>query len=67
VRGQLANVSTGRSFGPHAVIVVDVWRVLDLLVGRDEKIARCDEIWVVVVYRDNGRHEIWPLEIPKYG
>jgi hypothetical protein len=47
----------------YAVVVVDVWRFLNLLVRRDEEIPRCDTIWVVHVNRDNGRHEIWPLEI----
>jgi hypothetical protein len=50
----------------YAVVVVDVWRFLDLLVRRDEEIPRCDTIWVMLVNGDNGRHEIWPLEIKRH-
>lgn len=50
----------------YAVVVVDVWRFLDLLVRRDEEIPRCDTIWVTLVNGDNGRHEIWPLEIKRH-
>ena len=47
----------------YPVVVVDVWRFLNLLVRRDEEIARCDEISVVLVDGDGRRHEIGPLKL----